>query len=97
MEQNRTLGSSLRQGTPREGKEQAQVTELGEGTTKSFNTYLTLFAINLAHRFPDVSDIDSIDYKVVRQVAEFSVAASRVALEIWEDINLPVSGRRRNM
>ena len=53
----------------------------------SFNTYLTVFSINLSHRFPDISDINQIDYEVVRSIGEFSLACTTVALEVWDRTN----------
>lgn len=51
--------------------------------TRSLSTYLTVFSINLAHRFPDV-DLDLISYDVVQQIAEFSFVCSTIALETWD-------------
>lgn len=53
----------------------------------SFNSYLTIYSINLAHRFPDVNDLNVIDYHSVRSISEFSLVCSRIALETWLEVS----------
>lgn len=55
-----------------------------------FNTYLNVYAVNLVHRFPDVSDLERIDYNSIKRIAEFCFAASSVALDVWSE-----TGERR--
>lgn len=50
---------------------------------RCFNTYLTIFSINLVHRFPDVTDLTGVDEKVVRNIAELSLVSTSIALETW--------------
>lgn len=57
-----------------------------QGVPQSFNTFLTVYSINLAHRFPDVTDLNGIDQNMVRRIAEFSIACATVALEAWEEV-----------
>lgn len=81
--QRQTLGSVISQpGKQTEGQQDAP----------SFNTYLTVLSINLAHRF-DVTDINSIDLDQVRRVAEFSVVCSNIAVETWNTLNSVQSQR----
>jgi hypothetical protein len=78
METMRTnLGNVMRQ------REQQSVSQEGGNLDVCFNTFLTLFGINLTHRFPDISDLDLIDLNIIRNVAEFSIGCTGVALEVW--------------
>lgn len=88
---NRTLSQVLSQNA------QSSQYEPGTGVqnTQSFNTFLTVYAINLSHRYPDISDPSLIDYSQVRKVADFSVACSIIALETWEE--LEVTQRRPSL
>lgn len=63
-------------------------------STHSFNTCLTVYSINLAHRFPDVTDLSSIDYQSVRKIWDFSVACTSIALETWEELSSDQRKRR---
>lgn len=54
--------------------------------TRSYNTFLTLYSINLVHRFPDITDLTTIDSSVVRRIAEFCAASAVVGWEVWEDL-----------
>jgi hypothetical protein len=62
-----------------------------------WNAYLTFFGINCVYRFPDVSDIESIDYDTVHSVAEFSAACSKIALQTWTELQTPVNVGRSNL
>lgn len=86
--QNRTLGSVI---NPSSQQGQGQ-----DNDTQSYNTYLTVFAINCAHRFPDVSDIDNIDYDTVKSVAEFSAACSNIAVQTWAELQPATQQNRRS-
>lgn len=94
----RSLSAGLQGQSQGSGGGQAQITDL-QTTTKSFNAYLTVFSINTVHRFPDVNDINLIDYDAVRKVAEFSAVASQVALQIWDDLSQepPTRSSKRRM
>lgn len=65
-------------------------------STQSFNTYLTVYSINLAHRFPDVTELDSIDYEGVRNVAKFSAACSSIAVDTWDELSNDMQRRQRS-
>lgn len=52
----------------------------------SFNTYLNIFALNLVHRFQDITDLDRINQRDIRSLAEFSVATATIAREVWENV-----------
>lgn len=75
--ENQTLESVVRS-RGRQGRDQTE-------SQNSFNTFLNIYSINLAHRFPDVTDLNRIDSNVVRNIANFSVASSRIALEVWDE------------
>ena len=80
MEQdNTTLQGVLTQSTQQ---------QQGQGLD-SYNTYLTIFSINLTHRFPSVTDLNNIETQNVRDVARFSVACSMIARDTWEEVNSP--------
>lgn len=53
--------------------------------TPSFNAFITLFALNLVHRFPGAVDLNSIDVPAIQNVARLSIACSAVATEVWTE------------
>lgn len=57
-----------------------------ENTSSYYNTYLTVFTIQVEHKFPDTTDLNSIDSQSIRQIAEFSLACSKVALQTWNEV-----------
>ncbi len=85
----RTLGNVVNQ-----SQKQSQGQDQGF-STQSFNTYLTVFSINLSLRFQDVTDLNAIDYQSVRRIAEFSAACSSIALEVWDELSTDVQKRQR--
>jgi hypothetical protein len=54
-----------------------------------FNSYLTAFNIQLVHRFPDVTDLTTIDYQTIRSIAQFCASTTIVAQEVWDDLFAP--------
>lgn len=56
--------------------------------TTSFNTYVTIFALNLVHRYPDVTNLDSINIDEVQRVADFSAACTPIVLEVWDRLSV---------
>lgn len=82
MEQqlNETLGQILRDYSP-------DRTSGENDSNLTFQTYITIFALNLVHRFPDVRDLNRIDVNVVRSIAIFSAACSRVSNTVWDNVN----------
>lgn len=79
MDMNKTLASVFTQNT--------QQNQSQEGSqNQSVGVYLTIFSLNLTHRFPDITDLNSIDYTTVRRIAEFSAACSSVATEVWDEL-----------
>lgn len=54
-------------------------------TSRSFNTYLAVYAINLAYRFPDVTNLETINYEVVEGIARFSSVCSNIAIQVWDE------------
>lgn len=65
-------------------------------TTQSFNTFLTLYGVILAQKFPDVTDLNSIEYVGVKKIADFSIACAYVGMEAWEENQgLPTQARQR--
>ncbi len=77
--ENKTLAHVVAQNGPQtQGQESPQF--------QSFNTFLTVYAIVLAQKFPDVSDLNTIDYMSVKKIADFSAACSSIGLEAWEEI-----------
>ncbi len=87
-EQIRTLGQVIS-----EGSQQGQG-QLSDQDLLTFSTYLNVFSIQLAHRFPDVSDINTIDYNMVSSLAKFSYACSKVAVTTWNEVT-PLTVQRR--
>ncbi len=93
--ENRTLSQVLSQNS---SQSQGQY-EPGTGVqnTQSFNIFLTVYAINLAHRFLEVTDISKIDYSQIKQVADFSMACSIIALQTWEELGVVQPSRRDSL
>jgi hypothetical protein len=89
--QYRTLGQVIY--SPTQFQETQQGGDLGLGMNVS--NYLTVLSINLIHRFPDVTDLNCIEYEQIRRISEFSYACTRVALETWNEITLRSQGRQR--
>lgn len=79
-EQIRTLGQVIDNRRTEQGQRQ------GFDTDMSFNTFLTIYSINLVHRFPDVSDVHNIDFNTVDSIARLSYACARVALTTWNEL-----------
>jgi len=77
--QQQTLASIIR--TP--SQNQGHLEDLSKDVV--FNNYLTVYAVNLVHRFPDVSDLNRIDMTTIRSIAEFCYAASTIAVNVWEE------------
>ena len=70
MEQ-RTLGNVLgSQSTTRETE------------NLDFNTYLTLFSINIVHRFP-VNSIENIDVNSIENTARLCTVCTDIAVRTW--------------
>jgi hypothetical protein len=59
----------------------------------SFNCFLTIYAINLVYRYPDVTDLELVDETNVKNIAKLSAACSTIALETWEELFSGVSRR----
>lgn len=72
----------------------SQKTQEG-AVTQSYNTFLTIYSVNLSHRFPDLTDLTSIDYNSVRKIAEFSIACSSIAVEVWDELFTDLQKRQR--
>lgn len=51
----------------------------------SFNAFITLFAVNLVHRYPGPIDLNSIDVPGIQSIAKLSAVCSSVATEVWND------------
>jgi hypothetical protein len=77
----RTLANVLGQRVERERPTRITKEELK--CTVGFNSYLTVFSIQLVHRFPVVTDLTGIPYDEVQKIADFSAASSLIALETW--------------
>ncbi len=65
-----------------------------DNQTRSFNTFLTVYSINLAHRYPDVADLNKIDSNSVRKISTFSAVCSTIALETWDELYSDQQRRR---
>ncbi len=81
MSNTRSLAEAMGRNVPTEGVNNVQ--------QHSFGTYLTLFGISLTYRYPDVSDLGLIDDTEIRNVAQFSLACTTIALETWGVVNVP--------
>lgn len=78
--QTRTLGSVINSSS------QQGSSHLNSPEVPLVNVYLTNFSINCAYRFPDVTNLDAIDYEMVKNVSRFSFASSQVAIETWIEL-----------
>lgn len=56
---------------------------------RSFTTFLTVYSVNLVHRFPDVMDLNSISQEDIRAIAQFCAVASNVAIDTWNELSQP--------
>ena len=65
-------------------------------TTQSFSSFLTVYSINLAFRYPDVTNLTTIDQEEIRRVADFCLPCSTIALTTWEEgLSVNVQKQRR--
>lgn len=56
---------------------------------RSFTAFLTVYSVNLVHRFPDVSDLNSINQEDIRSIAQFCAVATNVAIDTWNELSQP--------
>lgn len=61
-----------------------------ENVDSNFLTFLTLFSINITHRF-QTEEIDTIDQTTIENVARLSALCTPIVVETWNE----VSGRRQ--
>jgi hypothetical protein len=59
----------------------------------NLNTFLTIFTINIVHRFPNVRELDHIPVDEIRNIAEFSTACTNIALETWTRVRETTSSQ----
>lgn len=62
----------------------------------SYQTFLNIFTVSLCFRFPNVTDISLIDIGEVKNVAEFSLACTPIALQIWDEFSVQHEQVRRS-
>ena len=51
--------------------------------TQGFTSYLTVFAVNLSIRYPNLT-VETIDTAEVRRIADLSAICSVVAFDAWD-------------
>lgn len=83
--ENRTLGSLI---SRREGSSNMQ-----EAQDNNFTAFLTLFSINLVHRFP-TDQIDNIDVSTVENVARLSALCTPIVLDTWSQYSQSIQQGR---
>lgn len=63
------------------------ITSIQGNPPASLNTaYMNIFGINLAYRFPFVTELESLSSTEVDSVADFSIACAIIGLERWTAI-----------
>lgn len=79
MEPTQRLSDYLNQGVNQDVEGSSQ-------QLQNFQTFITLFGINLVHRYPGVVDLNTIDVPTIQNIARLSAVCSTVATEVWNDI-----------
>lgn len=87
----RTLGQVIEQNT-----EQVRG-QTGTDQENCFRTYLEIFALNIVHRFPDLTNLEDIEVTKVQNIARFSLACSNVALTTWNTMTQVTGGTRQRL
>lgn len=65
-----------------------------EGVSPSLNAYLIMFGINSVFRFPEVPNLNTLDYETVRKIGEFSLGFSTIGLEVWTEMTSHTENRQ---
>lgn len=77
---NQTLENVIRTGTQQaQGQVQTNV-----DITRS--TALFIYTLTMNLKFPDVTDLSSINYNVCRSIAEFSIGSTRAFDDVWNEL-----------
>ena len=63
----------------------------------AFKTFLNVYSQNLVYRFPNIDDLntETIDRREIEKLAEFSIAVSVVAYEVWDRFTQTRGGTER--
>lgn len=79
MERNRTIGDLL---NPISQRREGGVIESSDVRTMDFTTFVTLFGVNLVHRFP-IDQIETIDSDTVENLAGLAYFCTPILVEQW--------------
>jgi len=80
MDQNQTLGSVIRSGSQQGGK------FIVGGTSDLRETALVIYTLTMNLKFPNITDLENIDFNTAHSVAEFSIASTRPFLDVWDEL-----------